>query len=121
MCDLQKELACLKANHANASSHTNNGPASLNLNITTNQLSKPNAVKAMDLTSPSDQMPASLPAGKRRARVLYDYAARNDTELSLEADEIIIVQHSKELDADWLMGERGTEKGKVPLPYLELC
>lgn len=118
MCDLQKELACLRANQ-----HSSNGVPSKQLNIGLNQLSaNHNAnVTSADLVSPSDLMPTALPAGKRRARVLYDYEARNATELSLEADEIIVVQYSKDLDADWIMGERGGQRGKVPLPYLELC
>ncbi|XP_075855848.1 endophilin-B1 isoform X4 [Microcebus murinus] len=58
--------------------------------------------------------------GSRKARVLYDYDAANSTELSLLADEVITVFSVVGMDSDWLMGERGNQKGKVPITYLEL-
>ncbi|KAI1289872.1 Endophilin-B1 [Halotydeus destructor] len=69
MCDLQKELATLKL-------ASNLGT----INLATNQSSGPSA---SDLVSPTDQLPKTLPNGKRRARVLFDYEARNATELTL--------------------------------------
>ncbi|KFM81156.1 Endophilin-B1, partial [Stegodyphus mimosarum] len=62
----------------------------------------------------------SLPEDKKRARVLYNYEAYDNTELSLTADEVIVVSPLPVPDADWLMGERGTQKGKVPVAYLEI-
>ncbi|XP_069843002.1 endophilin-B1 isoform X7 [Dipodomys merriami] len=59
-------------------------------------------------------------SGSRKARVLYDYDAANSTELSLLADEVITVFSIIGMDSDWLMGERGNQKGKVPITYLEL-
>ncbi|KAM8805877.1 endophilin-B1 isoform 1-T1 [Eudromia elegans] len=59
-------------------------------------------------------------SGSRKARVLYDYDAANSTELSLLADEVITVYSIPGMDSDWLMGERGNQKGKVPITYLEL-
>ncbi|XP_076837535.1 endophilin-B1b isoform X3 [Brachyhypopomus gauderio] len=56
----------------------------------------------------------------RRARVLYDYDAASSSELSLLADEVITVSTVPGMDSDWLMGERGFQKGKVPITYLEL-
>ncbi|CAG12697.1 unnamed protein product [Tetraodon nigroviridis] len=56
----------------------------------------------------------------RRARVLYDYDAASSSELSLLADEVITVSSVPGMDSDWLMGERGNQKGKVPITYLEL-
>ncbi|XP_056105153.1 endophilin-B1a isoform X4 [Rhinichthys klamathensis goyatoka] len=58
--------------------------------------------------------------GSRKARVLYDYDAAGSNELSLLADEVIMVSCVPGMDSDWLMGERGTQKGKVPITYLEL-
>ncbi|KAM4721628.1 endophilin-B1 isoform 3-T3 [Rhinophrynus dorsalis] len=58
--------------------------------------------------------------GSRKARVLYDYDAANSSELSLLADEVIQVYSMPGMDSDWLMGERGNQKGKVPITYLEL-
>eukprot|EP00794_Sanderia_malayensis_P015983 gene15983-17593_t len=57
---------------------------------------------------------------KRKAKVLYDYDASDDTELSLLADEVIVVSSADGLDADWLMGERGTQKGKFDKATFEL-
>nr|XP_025972259.1 endophilin-B1 isoform X1 [Dromaius novaehollandiae] len=59
-------------------------------------------------------------SGSRKARVLYDYDAANSSELSLLADEVITVYSIPGMDSDWLMGERGNQKGKVPITYLEL-
>ncbi|XP_048352968.1 endophilin-B1 isoform X1 [Sphaerodactylus townsendi] len=59
-------------------------------------------------------------SGSRKARVLYDYDAANSSELSLLADEVIMVYSIPGMDSDWLMGERGNQKGKVPITYLEL-
>ncbi|TTQ07465.1 Endophilin-B1 [Bagarius yarrelli] len=58
--------------------------------------------------------------GSRKARVLYDYDAAGSNELSLLADEVITVSSSPGMDSDWLMGERGNQRGKVPITYLEL-
>uniref|UniRef100_A0A7N6BV68 SH3-domain GRB2-like endophilin B2b n=1 Tax=Anabas testudineus TaxID=64144 RepID=A0A7N6BV68_ANATE len=58
--------------------------------------------------------------GTRKAKVLYDYDAHDASELSLLADELIMVYTVPGMDPDWLIGERGNEKGKVPVTYLEL-
>uniref|UniRef100_A0A672KLC1 Endophilin-B1 n=1 Tax=Sinocyclocheilus grahami TaxID=75366 RepID=A0A672KLC1_SINGR len=59
-------------------------------------------------------------SGTRKARVLYDYDAASSSELSLLADEVITVSSVPGMDSDWLMGQRGNQKGKVPITYLEL-
>ncbi|XP_028989183.1 endophilin-B2-like isoform X2 [Betta splendens] len=58
--------------------------------------------------------------GTRKAKVLYDYDAADSSELSLLADELITVYTVPGMDSDWLIGERGNQKGKVPVTYLEL-
>nr|XP_032814893.1 endophilin-B1-like isoform X5 [Petromyzon marinus] len=71
----------------------------------------------------SSQLTAAEPqpaSGTRRARVLYDYDAGDSSELSLLADEVITVYSVPGLCSDWLMSERGIQKGKVPVAYLEL-
>jgi endophilin-B len=114
MCDLQRELAGLKLSGALPAEHgTLNSPAPGRFYFADNLL-------ASDLTSPTDQLPPKLPIGKKRARVLFDYEARNANELSLVANEVLIVSQQKELDMDWMMGERGATKGKVPVAYLEI-
>ncbi|XP_053727750.1 endophilin-B2-like isoform X2 [Synchiropus splendidus] len=62
------------------------------------------------------QAPAS---GTRKAKVLYDYDAADSSELSLLADELITVFTVPGMDCDWLIGERGNLRGKVPVTYLE--
>ncbi|XP_061661644.1 endophilin-B1a [Syngnathoides biaculeatus] len=59
-------------------------------------------------------------SGSRSARVLYDYDAASSNELSLLADEVITVSCEPGIGSDWLMGERGSQKGIVPITYLEL-
>ncbi|XP_069604277.1 endophilin-B2 isoform X3 [Ranitomeya imitator] len=68
--------------------------------------------------NPADVKPPA--SGTRKARVLYDYEAADSTELSLMADELITVYSLPGMDPDWLIGERGNQKGKVPVTYLEL-
>lgn len=63
------------------------------------------------------QAPAT---GTRKAKVLYDYDAADSSELSLLADELITVYTVPGMDSDWLIGEKGNQKGKVPVTYLEL-
>ncbi|XP_030063733.1 endophilin-B2 isoform X2 [Microcaecilia unicolor] len=59
-------------------------------------------------------------SGTRKARALYDYEAADSSELALLADELIMVYSLPGMDPDWLIGERGNQKGKVPVTYLEL-
>uniref|UniRef100_A0AAY3ZVK8 Endophilin-B2 n=1 Tax=Denticeps clupeoides TaxID=299321 RepID=A0AAY3ZVK8_9TELE len=72
-------------------------------------------------SSPSRSLEVKPPAtGTRKAKVLYDYHAADTSELSLFSDELITVYTMPGMDPDWLIGERGNEKGKVPVTYLEL-
>ncbi|XP_040261573.1 endophilin-B2 isoform X2 [Bufo bufo] len=68
--------------------------------------------------NPADVKPPA--SGTRKAKVLYDYEAADSTELRLMADELITVYSLPGMDPDWLIGERGNQKGKVPVTYLEL-
>ncbi|KAG8237648.1 hypothetical protein J437_LFUL017557 [Ladona fulva] len=68
--------------------------------------------------SPTDGAAKDL---RQRARVLYDYDAKDSTELSLMADEvIIIVEEEYGPEPDYAIGERGSQRGKVPKAYLEM-
>ncbi|CAB4023644.1 endophilin-B1-like isoform X3 [Paramuricea clavata] len=60
------------------------------------------------------------PSVTHKAKVLYDYDAAEDDELSLLADEVIIVYTIPGLDSDWMIAERGSQKGRVPITYIEL-
>ncbi|KAF3819663.1 hypothetical protein GH733_015172 [Mirounga leonina] len=72
------------------------------------------------IASPTNLIDLKECSGSRKARVLYDYDAANSSELSLLADEVITVFSVVGMDSDWLMGERGNQKGRVPITYLEL-
>ena len=36
------------------------------------------------------------------------------------SSQVITVYSAPGLDSDWMIGERGSQRGKVPLTYLEL-
>uniref|UniRef100_A0A8C1VMA0 Endophilin-B1 n=1 Tax=Cyprinus carpio TaxID=7962 RepID=A0A8C1VMA0_CYPCA len=80
-------------------------------------LNSPSPLETDALQIEEVQPPAS---GTRKAKVLYDYDAGDSSELSLRADELITVYTVPGMDSDWLIGERGNQKGKVPVTYLEL-
>uniref|UniRef100_A0A8C7ZFY5 Endophilin-B2 n=1 Tax=Oryzias sinensis TaxID=183150 RepID=A0A8C7ZFY5_9TELE len=81
-----------------------------------------NPAKSSVSVSPcSIHPPQFAPAsGTRKAKVLYDYDAADCSELSLLADEIITVYTMPGMESDWLVGERGNQRGRVPVTYLEL-
>ncbi|XP_044188675.1 endophilin-B2-like isoform X5 [Thunnus albacares] len=91
-------------------------------------LPRPSSPGATVTSTSSSQRPTTLAmeqmqlpvTGTRKAKVLYDYDAHDASELSLLADELITVYTVPGMDPDWLVGERGNEKGKVPVTYLEL-
>ncbi|XP_010752036.1 endophilin-B2 isoform X3 [Larimichthys crocea] len=88
------------------------GPSSPGTTVSSSSSQRPTTL-AMEQT----QLPVT---GTRKAKVLYDYDAHDASELSLLADELITVYTIPGMDPDWLIGERGNEKGKVPVTYLEL-
>ncbi|KAI4465452.1 sh3 domain-containing [Holotrichia oblita] len=55
----------------------------------------------------------------KKARVLYDYDAKDTTELSLITDEVIFVSEIPK-DDDYMWGQRGHQKGRVPKAFLEI-
>uniref|UniRef100_A0A667WCC5 SH3-domain GRB2-like endophilin B2b n=1 Tax=Myripristis murdjan TaxID=586833 RepID=A0A667WCC5_9TELE len=101
MQDLQRELS--RCANAGGATHTSTSAGSPQ---------RPGALTIEDM-----QLPVT---GARKAKVLYDYDAHDASELSLLADELITVYTVPGMDPDWLVGERGNEKGKVPVTYLEL-
>uniref|UniRef100_A0AAX7ST48 SH3-domain GRB2-like endophilin B2b n=1 Tax=Astatotilapia calliptera TaxID=8154 RepID=A0AAX7ST48_ASTCA len=135
MQDLQRELnrsafiyfpfSCanaVSAPHSSASVCPNpvspaflSGPASSGAAVPA--ASSSSSQKPVTLAMEQSQLPVT---GARKARVLYDYDAHDTSELSLLADELITVYTVPGMDPDWLIGERGNEKGKVPVTYLEL-
>ncbi|XP_075038528.1 endophilin-B1 isoform X1 [Mixophyes fleayi] len=118
MLDLQKQLGSFPSTFA-----SNNNQSSLTpmqnapLPSISASASLPAASNSV-VTSGFSELKAA--SGNRKARVLYDYDAANSSELSLLADEVITVYSMPGMDSDWLMGERGNQKGKVPITYLEL-
>ncbi|XP_029979831.1 endophilin-B1a [Sphaeramia orbicularis] len=121
MVDLQKQLGSFPSSFSNNNQSSVSGGASISV---------PTIPVSASLPNPSSGRSDSAASGgfhelrsssvSRKARVLYDYDAASSSELSLLADEVIIVSSVPGMDSDWLMGERGSQKGKVPITYLEL-
>ncbi|KAM4578834.1 endophilin-B2-like isoform 4-T4 [Fundulus diaphanus] len=109
MLELQKELGRLPNAFALNSSHSAATPGA------SEAIDSP--VETETLKIEEVQAPAT---GTRKAKVLYDYDAADSSELSLLADELITVYTVPGMDSDWLIGEKGNQKGKVPVTYLEL-
>lgn len=55
----------------------------------------------------------------RKARVLYDYDAESENELTIYADQIIIVTPIPG-DDDYMMAEMEGQFGRIPTTYVEL-
>uniref|UniRef100_A0A8C2GR25 SH3-domain GRB2-like endophilin B2b n=1 Tax=Cyprinus carpio TaxID=7962 RepID=A0A8C2GR25_CYPCA len=108
MQDLQKELT--GPSHLSSATLPEASPPSHPSNPS-------NALESSTLKIEEVKPPAT---GTRKAKVLYDYDAADTSELSLLADELITVYTVPGMDPDWLIGERGNQKGKVPVTYLEL-
>ncbi|KAJ8270331.1 hypothetical protein GJAV_G00113100 [Gymnothorax javanicus] len=102
MIDLQKQLG------------SNNLPSS------PSSTSMPTTSPSMSPVGPSVMSELPISGTSRKARVLYDRDAASSGELSLVANEIIMVSSAPGMDFDWLVGERGDHKGKVPKSCLEL-
>uniref|UniRef100_A0A8C3P2V7 Endophilin-B1 n=1 Tax=Cyanoderma ruficeps TaxID=181631 RepID=A0A8C3P2V7_9PASS len=120
MLDLQKQLGSFPStflSNNNQSSTTPVQSVSTPSVLASASASLPSVSNSV-VTSGLSELKTS--SGSRRARVLYDYDAANSSELSLLADEVITVYSIPGMDSDWLMGERGNQKGKVPITYLEL-
>uniref|UniRef100_A0A8C5R5A9 Endophilin-B1 n=1 Tax=Leptobrachium leishanense TaxID=445787 RepID=A0A8C5R5A9_9ANUR len=118
MLDLQKQLGSFPTTFASNNNQSSLTPMqSAPLPSISAAASLPASSNSI-VTSGFTELKASN--GSRKARVLYDYDAANSSELSLLADEIISVYSMPGMDSDWLMGERGNQKGKVPITYLEL-
>ncbi|XP_070811829.1 endophilin-B2 isoform X2 [Pituophis catenifer annectens] len=132
MLDLQKQLNRLPGTFVgnaestspppNAASPTAmvaaTGPAVPTLPVVPTLAGASNSAPVVEALNPSEVKPPS--SGTRKARVLYDYDAADSSELSLLSDEMITVYSLPGMDPDWLVGERGNKKGKVPVTYLEL-
>ncbi|XP_008156002.1 endophilin-B1 isoform X2 [Eptesicus fuscus] len=118
MLDLQKQLGSFPSSY-----HCNNNQTSVVPvpSASSNVIgSSAMTSSGLVMTSPSNLIDLKEGSGSRKARVLYDYDAANSSELSLLADEVITVFSVVGMDSDWLMGERGNQKGRVPITYLEL-
>lgn len=121
MVDLQKQLGSFPSSFSNNNQSSVSGGAS-NISVPTIPVSAslPNPGRGNSATSGGGFHELRSSNGSRKARVLYDYDAASSSELSLLADEVITVSSVPGMDSDWLMGERGSQRGKVPITYLEL-
>uniref|UniRef100_A0A673FUW9 Endophilin-B1 n=1 Tax=Sinocyclocheilus rhinocerous TaxID=307959 RepID=A0A673FUW9_9TELE len=117
MVNLQKQLGSFPSTFSNNNQQA--GSSSASISVPTAQ-----PAASLPVPPPSQASPAlnelRSTSGTRKARVLYDYDAASSSELSLLADEVITVSSVPGMDTDWLMGQRGNQKGKVPFTYLEL-
>ncbi|ROI64793.1 Endophilin-B2 [Anabarilius grahami] len=113
MQELQKELGRRCPDSLEVNSHAVGSPTDPSAFLPLNSPSPDTDVLQIEEVQP----PAS---GTRKAKVLYAYDAGDSSELSLLADELITVYTVPGMDSDWLIGERGNQKGKVPVTYLEL-
>ncbi|XP_063000673.1 endophilin-B2 isoform X5 [Elgaria multicarinata webbii] len=132
MVDLQKQLGRLPGTFVGNAESTSPppitgsptaaaaapGPAVPVIPVVPTIVGAPNSAPAVEALNPGDVKPTA--SGTRKARVLYDYEAADSNELSLFSDEMITVYSLPGMDPDWLIGERGNKKGKVPVTYLEL-
>ncbi|XP_069870909.1 endophilin-B2 isoform X6 [Dipodomys merriami] len=123
MLDLQKQLGRFPGTFVGTTEPAS--PPLSSASPTTAAATMPTVPQVASL-APAGEAPLCLeevapPAsGTRKARVLYDYEAADSSELALLADELITVYSLPGMDPDWLIGERGNKKGKVPVTYLEL-
>ncbi|KAH1187890.1 hypothetical protein KIL84_004022 [Mauremys mutica] len=126
MLDLQKQLGRFPGTFVGNAESTSPPPATTSpttvaatIPVVPTVGRAPNSATAVEgaLNLKDVKPPAS---GTRKARVLYDYEAADSSELALLADEMITVYSLPGMDPDWLIGERGNQKGKVPVTYLEL-
>ncbi|XP_067845976.1 endophilin-B1-like [Heptranchias perlo] len=120
MVDLQKQLGSFPTSFSSNNNQTSSAPL-LPANV------PPFSASSVPLSTPNCSIATAgitdyklSSSGSRKARVLYDYDAADSSELSLLADEVITVYSLPGMDSDWLVGERGNQKGKVPITYLEL-
>ncbi|XP_065428409.1 endophilin-B2 isoform X6 [Chrysemys picta bellii] len=126
MLDLQKQLGRFPGTFVGNAESTSPPPAttspttvSATIPVVPTVGRAPNPATAVEgALNLSDVKPPA--SGTRKARVLYDYEAADSSELALLADEMITVYSLPGMDPDWLIGERGNQKGKVPVTYLEL-
>ncbi|KAG8512808.1 Endophilin-B2 [Galemys pyrenaicus] len=123
MLDLQKQLGRFPGTFVGATEPTS--PPLSSASPTTAAATMPVGPSGAGLVPPGEaalclEEVAPPASGTRKARVLYDYEAADSSELALLADELITVYSLPGMDPDWLIGERGNKKGKVPVTYLEL-
>lgn len=122
MVDLQKQLGSFPSTFSNNNQSSVSGGASgisvPTLSVSASLPSVSAGRSSLAASGGFNELRSSN--GSRKARVLYDYDAASSSELSLLADEVIVVSSVPGMDSDWLMGERGNQTGKVPITYLEL-
>ncbi|XP_054545730.1 endophilin-B2 isoform X3 [Talpa occidentalis] len=123
MLDLQKQLGRFPGTFVGTTEPTS--PPLSSTSPTTTAATMPVGPSGAGLVPPGEaalclEEVAPPASGTRKARVLYDYKAADSSELALLADELITVYSLPGMDPDWLVGERGNKKGKVPVTYLEL-
>lgn len=92
----------------------------LQQDLTSLSLTMPGSGLQNHTNPPQATAPMSAPSSGQRARVLCDYDAKDASELSLMTNEVIIVYKISPAETDYMIGERNTQTGRVPVAFLEL-
>ncbi|KAB5535971.1 hypothetical protein PHYPO_G00123970 [Pangasianodon hypophthalmus] len=122
MVNLQKQLGSFPS----AFSSNNNQPAASSAGISVPATLATTLTPGLPTADPRSEFTEALTKPRTPWRSAHRslWHVRHDaacsSELSLLADEVITVSSEPGLDSDWLMGERGHQRGKVPITYLEL-
>lgn len=113
LTDLSKQIggSGLVNNNNNISSNSNN------INNSIPKVTIPPLI-SNSLNSGEPGLSSNL-SQKKKAKVLFDYEATDQSEVSVSANQIIDVQIILN-DNDWVLAESGRDTGKVPKAYIQI-
>lgn len=93
----------------------------LQQDLTSLSLTMPGSGVQNHTNPPQATDPMTASSSGQRARVLCDYDAKDASELSLMTNEVIIVHKISPIEEmDYMIGERNSQRGRVPVAFLEL-
>ncbi|XP_068216166.1 endophilin-B1 isoform X2 [Palaemon carinicauda] len=114
MTELQKEMASL-ALSPDATVSLTSAPVSNNSVLNAAQKGTPDVD-----SSPTGSDNSTEDLGTwRRAKVVCDYDSTSKDEMSLIMNEVVMFQDHEGAMTDYVIAKRGTQKGRVPIAYLE--
>lgn len=82
----------------------------------------PKALDLQDMPPPPPDEPEPVAAPPRgllpyKAKVVVDYDAEDDSEMSIKVGDIVLIEELKE--NGWSLASRGTSQGWIPTDYVE--